>query len=120
MTAHLAPLGAEVEGMACRTIKKINISIQSLVFCLKMTHDIPDDRGLLLRNLPDISPPSVCGILRRGPSCSLQHCIREEGGKEELDSNLADTLVLEVSLQTPRLWVAAVPATCVAGALCLT
>ena len=38
-----------------------------------------DDRGHLFRSLLDVLSPSVCGILRSGPSSTLQHCGREEG-----------------------------------------
>ena len=31
-----------------------------------------EDRGLMLRYFPDVSPPSVCGIFRSGPSGTLQ------------------------------------------------
>ena len=37
---------------------------------------------LILRNVFDFSPSSVCGIFRSGPSDS-QHCRRKEGGKEK-------------------------------------
>ena len=42
-----------------------------------------DDSGLILRNLLDLSPPSVCGIFRNDPSGTLEHCGKEEGGGGE-------------------------------------
>ena len=55
-----------------------------------------DDRALILRNLLDVSPPSVCGIFRTGPSCTLQHCGREEEGRRrEPDSNVVDAVSLK-------------------------
>jgi hypothetical protein len=42
-----------------------------------------DDRGLLLRDLLNVLPPSVCSILRSGPSGG------EEGGRRrELDDGI--------------------------------
>ena len=42
-----------------------------------------DDRGLILRNLLDVSLPSVCGIFKSGPSGTLQLCGREVEGVEK-------------------------------------
>ena len=39
-----------------------------IIFCLTGL----EDRGLMLRCFPDVSPPSVCGIFRSGPSGTLQ------------------------------------------------
>ena len=48
-----------------------------------------DDRGLWLRFLLDVSLPSVCSILRSGPSGTLQHSdFHTAVGGRELDSNL--------------------------------
>ena len=38
-----------------------------------------DDHGLMLTNVLDVTPPSVSGIFRSGPSGTLQHC----GGEGE-------------------------------------
>ena len=54
-----------------------------------------EGRGLLLRNLLDVSSPSVCGIFRSVPS-TLR--MGGRGEKKRPESNLADTVVLEVRL----------------------
>ena len=72
-----------------------------------------DDRGLILRNILNVSPPSVYSILRNGPSSIIQHCSRKDGGgRKELDSVIPEVLL------TSRCWITAVP-TAGAGALCL-
>ena len=57
-------------------------------------------RGLLLKTLPDVSSPSVSGILRSDIFGTLQHC----GRGRELDSDLADSVVFEIRLLSPRYW----------------
>ena len=56
-----------------------------------------------LRNLLDVSAPSVCDILRSGPSDTQHWWRRKRGRRRELDSNLVDAIVLEVCL-LPRRW----------------
>ena len=56
-----------------------------------------------LRNLLDVSAPSVCDILRSGPSDTQHWWRRKRGRRRELDSNLVDAIVLEVRL-LPRRW----------------
>jgi hypothetical protein len=73
-----------------------------------------DDCGLLLRNLLNISLPSVCSIFRNSPSVTLQHCGREEGRRRKSDSNLADAIFLEGCLPLPHYWVTAISAAGVA------
>ena len=75
-----------------------------------------DDNGQLLKNLLNVSLPSVCGILR-SDSSGTQHCGKDKGGgrRRELDFNLADAIVLEVRILPPYRWVTAAG---VAGALC--
>ena len=79
-----------------------------------------DDRGLILRNLLNVSPPSVCGIFRNGLYGTIQHCSREEGGEEKGADSISDAVVAEVHILPPHRWVTAVPAASVAGAFCLT
>ena len=60
----------------------------------------------------------MCGILRSGPSGTLQHSdFPTVVGRGELDSNLADAIVFEVRLLPPCCWGTAVAAASVAGGL---
>ena len=61
-----------------------------------------------MRNLLDVSPPSLCDILS-GLSGTPQHFGREKGGRSrDPDSNVADAVVREVLLSPLRRRVTAV------------
>ena len=47
-----------------------------------------EDRGLIIRNVLDVSPPYVCGIFRSGLSGKLQHSIGRKGEGKQKEAGL--------------------------------
>ena len=57
-----------------QTAKQYKTTYSRIIFLLTGL----EDRGLMLQYFPDVSPPSVCGIFRSGPSGTQMAAKRRE------------------------------------------